>query len=619
MAQPGSVSNSQTMSPRHIKPIESRPRIVYNASMFRALTLICVLASMGGCVSPGPLDLLDQKTQRLIRDRQQSAIGTSNAQVPDIEPAPSPSADIADNQPQTHNPAAVDLPAKRQAPATTAGNGDMAIPAVLDPEHDAISLDLKDILAYAIAHSPEYRSQKEDLYIIALALIIERHLWGPRFFDTITATVDGTPESGDHDIVSTLLNQFTITHKLPYGGSVSVNALVDYVSYLRQSSSSSSTPWHSQGAEINAAIDLPLLRGAGRVAREDLIQAERDLIYAVRDFERFRREFLVEMSNTYFDLILRQQRIENVQTQLVNLERLADRFEALAAAGKEPYFEAERTQAQVLFGRSNLLNSQEAYTTALDTFKIRVGMPTTQNLIIVVVEIIVPQPQLDVTATVATAWELRLDLQTSANRIEDAQRRVEVAANQRLPDLDFAASIELPTASNDTIAGLDLDPGSGSYSAGFSLGLPQDRQIETANLRSAQIRMERARRDHVILRDTVALQVRRAIRAIERARFNLQLQKRNVLISKRRDQGVRLRERSLGPRDVIEAQEAILDASNQRDEAEAELRRSVLRYLLDSGQMRVAANGRWQAPGQLLLGSELPTVVPKRTNDTATQ
>ena len=43
-----------------------------------------------------------------------------------------------------------------------------------------------------------------------------------------------------------------------------------------------------QSAEIILEADIPLLRGAGNVAREDRIQAERDLIYAAREFERFR-------------------------------------------------------------------------------------------------------------------------------------------------------------------------------------------------------------------------------------------------------------------------------------------------------------------------------------------
>ena len=579
--------------------------LLYNGRMSRALTFICVIAMLGGCAIPGspvPLDQIDQEAMRLIQQRQQTALGVSTGITLDSQEQTG-GKDIAAYRPSTHNPSASDLPAQPQ-PREDGGNGGAGggpqIPTVLDSEQDAIRLDLQGILAYAIANSPEYRTRKEALYLSALALIVERHLWGPRFFNTISGTVAGTPEGGDNDIVATLLNQFTVTHRLPYGGSVSVNALVDYVSYLRQSSASSSVPWNSQSTEINASLDLPLLRGAGVVAREDLIQAERDLVYAVRSFERFRREFLVEIANTYFNLILRQQQIYNVEKQLENLQQLADRFEALANAGFEPYFEAERSQAQVLFGRSNLLNSQEAYAGALDAFKIRIGMATTQNMLVEAAEVIVPKPLLEAQTSVLTAWSHRLDLQTSANQVDDAQRQVRIAANELLPDLDFSASIELPTAASDKIAGFDIDPGDGSYSAGFSMGLPLDRRIETSDHRSAQIRLEQAKRAHRVFRDNVALQVRRAIRAIEQAQFNLQLQQRNVRLNERREKGVNLRLLSLGPRDFIEAQEALLDARDRRDAAEAELRRSVLQYLLDTGQMRVAGNGKWLSPGELL-------------------
>ena len=97
----------------------------------------------------------------------------------------------------------------------------------------------------------------------------------------------------------------------------------------------------------------------------------------------------------------------------------------------------------------------------------------------------------------------------------------------------------------------------------------------------------------------MALEVRRSIREIRQARINLELNQRGVQVNERRERAVQLRERTLGPRDVIEAQEDLLDARNRRDQALAELRQSVLRHLLNTGQMRISSAGRWLSPGQL--------------------
>jgi len=545
------------------------------------------------------MDRLDAEVDRMIAERQTQAFGEAALDPRRGVARPTDDAGriVYQRDPLTTNPAADELPVEAAPPAATPDLSNP--PSVLDAETKAVTLDLEQLLAYAIAHSPDYRSEKESLYLAALGLVVERHLWGPRFFDTVSASVDGTPESGDFDTSLTLVNEFTVTQRLPYGGSVSASALVDYVNLLRESSTSTG-PRETQGAELSASLDLPLLRGAGMVAREDLIQSERDLVYAARDFERFRREFFVDIANTYFGLLRQPQTIRNQETQLENLERLAARFEALAEAGKEAYFRAEDAAQQVLFGRSNLLNQREAYSSDLDALKLRIGMPTVQDLVIVPQEIVVPEPKLDQTKSVVAAHLYRLDLQTTRDRVDDAVRGVRVSKNQLLPDLDVDASISVPTDSDKDRGGADFEAADGDYSVGATLGLPLDRKIEFANYRASLIALERSRRSFRVETDRVSLQVRRSIRQIRQAKYNLALQERNVGLAERRAVGVRLRERSEGPRAVIEAQEDLLDARNRRDLAEAELRQSFLRYLLDTGQLRVDGSGSWLPPGDLV-------------------
>ncbi len=557
---------------------------------------------LSGCY--GSVSELDREVSRMIAQRQGATLGAhgvsdSSVALPKVANSPG---ERYSTQPATYNPAAKDLPAR---PVGEAGAPDPDNAAVVQP----IELDLTLLLAYAIEHAPEYRAEKEQLFLATLSLIIERHAWGPRFFNTLSSDISGTPESGDYDTALDLVNDFTVSQRLPYGGDVSVSALVNYTNLL-QRASTTTTADELQDTRLNASIDLPLLRGAGEVAREELIQAERDLVYAARDFERFRREFFVDISNTYFGLIRQQLRIENQQRQVDGLKRLADQQRALYEAEQVSRFEADDAEAQVLFGRSDLVEVVDDYASALDTLKLRIGMPVEQPLVVVPVQIDVPQPALDVAQSIQIGQAARLDLQTREDRVQDAERAVLVAKNRMRGDLDLTASANLRTDTGKDIGGADIKLGDSDYRVGFEYSPPLDRKIELAQYRSSLVNLERAERDYRTQRDRVALDIRDASRAIERAKLTLDLQEENVRLAELRLESLKIRslrsKEVIPPRRIIEAEEDRLDARNRRDQARSDLQSSVLDYLLQTGQMRVDGSGRWLAPGTLMPEASIP-------------
>ncbi|MEM1354688.1 MAG: TolC family protein [Planctomycetota bacterium] len=543
---------------------------------------------------------LDREVAAMIDRRQNLSLGKEGAADPQIRPPRDSEpleGDLYRDTPDTTNPRAADLPTRDGAPRDQSQIG-RGLDSADDPE--ALQFDLPKLLGYAITHGPDYRSEKEDLFLSALSLIIERHEWGPRFFNALSGVIDGTPESGDFDTAASLINSFTATQRLPYGGDISVNALVNYTSLLQQASTNTG-PTDAQTASIGVDLNLPLLRGRGMVAREDLIQAERDLVYATREFERFRREFFVDISNTYFDLQRQLQSIENQKRQLNGLLELADRLRALADAGRTPGFEADDAEAQVLFGQSNLIRAQDNYQAALDRLKIQIGMPTTQPLVIQPTALAVPTPALDTDESIRIAQSGRLDLQTTADRVRDARRQALVSRDQLRGDLDLTASADLRSDSDKDIDVLDFELADSSYRIGLEYDMPLDRKIELAQYRQSLVQLERSIRNYRVERDRVALEVRDAIREIERSELTLQIQERNVQLANRRVEDVEIRRQRgfVEPRRVIEAEEDLLDARNSRDEALSDLQSSILRYLLDSGQMRVGGNGDWLIPGTL--------------------
>ncbi|MCA9274363.1 MAG: hypothetical protein KDA31_15105, partial [Phycisphaerales bacterium] len=66
---------------------------------------------------------------------------------------------------------------------------------------------------------------------------------------------------------------------------------------------------------------------------------------------------------------------------------------------------------------------------------------------------------------------------------------------------------------------------------------------------------------------------------------------RQVETNLRRQRGQELDPDNVTPQERVDTQNALLSAQNARDQAEADLRVSILNYLLNTGQMRVTETG----------------------------
>jgi len=582
----------------------------------RRIRLVCLplLVSLGGAAlsalwgcSPG-LAGIDRKASRLIAQRTEAMGGDSIA--PDFEHLDSvrTEADLirhtADNTnlaPATRNPPASDLSIPR---GDAQGEVDALLARYGDASADVERFTLQETLKYTVSHAREYKTAKEELLLAALRLLIQRHQFGPRFFNEMSASFDGDAEDGDYEIATRLINEFRVTQRLQTGGEISARALVSATEQLRRRVGQGDS--ESQSASIILSANLPLLRGAGDVARESLISAERDMVYATRTFERFRQQFLFNIASDYFDLVRAQAQIENAKRVLASRQKLYEETQALYTAGRKPQFELSETRARVLSSENSLANQRDSYTVQLERFRIRLGLPPDNPYLLdTVASFDLPVPALDMTESVRRGLLYRLDLQTSRDRVEDARRGVANARNDLLPDLDLSASMTLITDPDLKRGGLQFDEEEIDYTAGITFGLPLDREIERIGLRQATISLERSHRDLREDEDNVELSIRSAVRDIQLALFSLQIQNESVRIIERRLVGLELRRQDVTTRTIIDAQDELAAALDARDAAIRNLRVAIMRYLLETGQFRVDVDGQFIAPpGMELLTPE---------------
>jgi outer membrane protein TolC len=261
-------------------------------------------------------------------------------------------------------------------------NGDA--PWIEDP-HWREYLDLSDdgelvltperAVELGVLHSREYQTQLEGIYVTALALTLERFAFDLQFFGRNSTFYNhfGSGSVPTESNTLTTTSNFGFTRALSTGGQLLVDFANTFVFEFTGPNRTSVT------SNIVINFVQPLLRGAWReVALERLTQAERNVLYAVRDFARFRKVFyfgITQGGNGFLALLLQQQTIRNQEANLVSLEQNLRLYEALlVGGGVAPIFvdqvfqTYQQGQVLLLQARTNLENS-------LDAFKILLGLP----------------------------------------------------------------------------------------------------------------------------------------------------------------------------------------------------------------------------------------------------
>lgn len=567
-----------------------------HAKVFRAargFCFLCVFANVFGCRS-GEQNI-DAKIARALDD-QTANMGRSARNPNRTIESPS----LGDKSDQrrmdlpTNNPAADELVF---APADQARD----IEARLDEYSaganisavagdSAMVLDLPGALRQVQLTGREFRRAQEEYILAAIRLLIERHRWDPRFFNDTSLSAGGSGVDGRHEPALDIINELRATKQLPFGGSVEAAWVLRATERLRDEVTGN----YRASSEIALSASIPLLRGSGSVARESLIQGERDLIYQAREFEDFRRRHLVDIAGDYYNLLQSQAQIRNQERQLESLDTFFRATQARFEAGRLSAFEVSIAQNQILRARASLAGLRESYILQRDRFKIRLGLDIEAPVVIQPLDIDVPPPEISLADATGAAMLYRLDLQNRRDQLDDARRGVRNAHDQLRADLDFTARIGLPTDPDQARGDLRFDPDSLSYSAGLVYSMPLDREIERLQLRQSIIGLEQSERSLAEFNDGVVLSVRQAVRQIDLARFQLRLAEEQVRINERRLEEQKLKEADVQPQQIVDSNNELLDAENARDEARTNLRTAILNYLVESGQLRVADDGTFQ-------------------------
>jgi len=559
-------------------------------SPIQTSTLLAITV-MAGCQAP--VDEVTVRTDDLIADRQATLAGTPAGGVdlqPDEyvvgNPLPTETADLQD--PPTFDPPAEDLDFQVvDEPDAEAEAVLERIRSAEEEDQDAEPLTLEGSIRWASMNSIEYTGAEESYLLAALSVVTAEHLFAPRFFNDTSVEV-GKGIDPRYDSAYRAINDFGVRQNLPFGGEVTARFIAD----LTESIDDASLGDGVQSATFVLDGRIPLLNGSGLAARESLVQSRRNLIYASRSFETFRRDFLVAIVTDYLDLVLRINAIDNSKRSVEMNRQVEEREGALVAAGREDPFQADLARQATLFALDDLARQQDRYRLALDRFKVRIGMDPERSIAIVPIELDLPIPEANQDQAVRQAFDYRLDLQTARDRLEDLRRRIDLAENGMLPNLDLIARVR--TNDPQLTDGVNFDFSEALYAGGINLSLPLDRINEAVAVREAQVRYAQGERAYQQTLDDAAVSVRQTLRDIDQAQFSLLLQERNVDIAKNRISSIDAAPDRANARDRTDAVTGLRDAEDARDGAKRNLQVAILNYLNAVGVLRVTPEGLLQ-------------------------
>lgn len=578
-------------------------------SISTAILAVAVM-SVWGCTPDMYRRDADRQVQELIRERQQRATGYTPEVKVDPTTQPTPTKKSYDSLPVTQTPEDELIPARRVG--FTLGVDTLGPPSPDEwrmeiPDVEAViashaferfrapleygppaeigrtlKFDLFDCINYAVQHSRRYQNEMERLYLAALDVTLERHLFTPRPFAQVGVSYSGGQKSVDYRSAYAVTGRAGVRQKLPLGGEIVAEGLVNFVNALNDNVAD------GEDAQLALRGSIPLWRGAGLSNLESLISSERELIYATREFEEFRRAFAVDVATRYFRLLTSYTALRNRFINYNNLSLLTARSEALFEAGRVNALEVQRAQQDLLSAEDSLQQAQQRLQSELDDFKVYIGMPVDQPLDLVPIDVEMQYLEPSLGDPEELALRYRLDLQTARDRVEDRRRQAANAANMLGPGLDLTGGASLGNQEGDPAR--KIDSRTLEYEAGLTLDLPIDRLPERNTYRAALIELDRAQRARVELEQTILSQVRAAQRSIRASQLSLEIQRRAIELARERLEFANeslLLGRLNNSRDVVEAQRSLLSAQDSYDQARANLQIQLLQFLRDTGMLRV--------------------------------
>jgi len=449
-------------------------------------------------------------------------------------------------------------------------------------------LTLAQCLEIAAENSRDFQTQRENFYLSALDLTLERYRFRVQTVGAVGAFLSGdgheaTTAGGDAG--------FGFTKLLGTGAAIIGNIGMSVARDLTRADG-----WDLI-TDVGMSITQPLLAGSDPdIVREPLTQAERNVVYSARNYERFRRTYAVDVASRVYRILQQGDQVKNEEVNYENLKALREKNDALADSGRLSQLEVDQAKQDELNSLNRLVEERRNHETLIDSFKLFLGLPVPIQLAIDPAELSRLEGEqlklfdIDFEKLDELALGSRLDYLSTLDRVDDSLRDVNVAADALRARMNLSSSFN---AASDPGKPLEFNADNVDWTARIDADLALDRFPERNNYREALIRVNAARRDAEDESDSIRAQIRALVREAQAAYEGYEIQKLSVTLAERRVEREAMNQDAgrATTRDILEAQEALLGAKNSLTAALINYQISRLALFRDLELLRVDEEG----------------------------
>ena len=296
-------------------------------------------------------------------------------------------------------------------------------------EDGKLHINGQDAVRLALLHSSAYQRQLETMYMSALDVSAERFEFDTQFYGgyggnyrSRGAAVAGSPRSD----LTLATRSIQMRQKYAKGTSLVAN----FANSLMWQFSGPNT--HSTTSIIDINIVQPLLRQGGKdKVLERLTRTERQMLYKIRDFQRYRKGFYLDIltgnsgvqsasrigglfggsglsgftgvgsggfgglgggggtgggiprsAGGYLGLLQTLQQLNNQRANITALESSLRLFESYFEAGFTDFNQVQQTRASFYQAISDLMQAESAFNASRDTFTSEIGLPPDIQIVI---------------------------------------------------------------------------------------------------------------------------------------------------------------------------------------------------------------------------------------------
>ena len=481
-------------------------------------------------------------------------------------------------------------------------------------EEQAKILSLQKALEIAVNFGRTYQTRKEQLYLEGLNLTLTRHRFTPLFSSKASSTysvrteqallVGIDPATGQPKTI--LSDNLVEQHQVNANGSLNADWLIRDVGRISAAFTTdflrvlTGSPTSLASSQLGATFSRPLLKNSGfKAEQEALTLGERGLLYSVRDFTRFRKDFSVQVATGYYGVLGNRDALRNAYLNYERSKVSAQRSRAMAEEGRVSQADLGRIEQQELSAESAWIGALRSYQRSLDDFKILIGIPIETALILddrELEQLKIEHPEIAEEDSLRVAFAARLDYQNLKEQQEDAERQTGLSKDALRMQLDLVASTSI--SSEQSVSQGFPVPQTGRYrwNAGVSFDPALDRKQQRNAYRSTLIRYEQSVRAVAQREDEIRIQVRDSWRSLEQIKRTYEISNIGVKIAERRVEEQELLA-ELGrakAQDQVDAQNDLVASRNQRTQALVSHTIARLQFWNNLGILYIKENGQWE-------------------------